>query len=187
MDPDAYAINYVYNTRKCDKEGIEPVDKLVYFFVVGNKGSVYQFQPIANTLYEYITKVDKYKLRNTCIDSYFFDFKDQPTAFSHALIDQQASYVAAKVNQVVRDKGYTAINFVTHSLGSYVAYKALDLDKFPKDELKNVISLASPNIRAPQEITGDLTVALEEIKKQDLPEHVAYFHFDGGVRDFFVG
>ena len=28
---------------------------------------------------------------------------------------------------------------------------------------------------------------LEKLRKQKLPDHVAYFHFDGGVRDFFVG
>ena len=36
-------------------------------------------------------------------------------------------------------------------------------------------------------MTQDLVETLRDIKKQELPEHVAYFHFDGGVRDFFVG
>ena len=164
MDPNEYAINYVYNTRKCEKEGIEPVDKLVYFFIVGNKGSVYQFQPIANMIFEYVQKVDKFKERNTCIDSYFFDFKGEPTAFSQALINKQALFVSKMVSQVVKDKDYSSINLVTHSLGSYVAYKALDHDQFPIAKLKNVISLASPNTYAPQEITADLTSSLEEIR-----------------------
>ena len=87
----------------------------------------------------------------------------------------------------MKEREYTDINIVTHSLGSYVAYKALDQEQFPIAQLKNVISLASPNVAAPQQITQDLVETLRDIKKQELPEHVAYFHFDGGVRDFFVG
>ena len=73
----------------------------------------------------------KFTERNTCIDSYFFDFKDEPTAFSSNLIERQAKFVAEKVAKVTRERGYTDINFVTHSLGSYVAYKAIDKDEFP--------------------------------------------------------
>ena len=28
---------------------------------------------------------------------------------------------------------------------------------------------------------------LDRLRRQKQPDHVAYFHFDGGVRDFFVG
>ena len=63
----------------------------------------------------------------------------------------------------------------------------MELDNFPKEKLRNVISLASPNINAPQELTYDMIQTLNQLRKQELPEHVAYFHFDGGVRDFFVG
>ena len=63
----------------------------------------------------------------------------------------------------------------------------MDKDEFPIDQLKNVISLASPNLAPPQQVTQDLHDTLKQINKQTLPEHVAYFHFDGGVRDFFVG
>ena len=89
----------------------------------------------------------------------------------------------------MRDKGYDDINFVTHSLGSYVAYKAIAQENFPADKLRNVISLASPNHEAPQFLTADLTSTLKAIKKDQktVLEHVAYFDFDGGVRDFFVG
>ena len=41
MDPDAYALHYVYSTRKCEKGDL--AEKLVFFFMVGNKGFVYQF------------------------------------------------------------------------------------------------------------------------------------------------
>ena len=63
----------------------------------------------------------------------------------------------------------------------------MELDNFPKEKLRNVISLASPNINAPQQLTYDMIQTLNQLRKQELPEHVAYFHFDGGVRDFFVG
>ena len=63
----------------------------------------------------------------------------------------------------------------------------MDLHNFPKEQLRNVISLASPNINAPQQLTYDMIQTLDKLRKQKLPEHVAYFHFDGGVRDFFVG
>ena len=138
-------------------------------------------------MFEYIHKVGKFTERNTCIDSYFFDFKDESTAFSSVLIENQAKFVAEKVAKVTKEREYTDINLVTHSLGSYVAYKAMDLELFPVNHLKNVISLASPNIEAPHQITADLTDTLIEIRNQTLPDHVAYFHFDGGVRDFFVG
>ena len=63
----------------------------------------------------------------------------------------------------------------------------MELYNFPKEKLRNVISLASPNINAPQQLTYDMIQTLNQLRKQELPEHVAYFHFDGGVRDFFVG
>ena len=60
QDPNAYSTHYVYNTRKCQFTEDVTVDKLVFFFVTGNRGDHMQFQPIANSLYEYIKKVEKF-------------------------------------------------------------------------------------------------------------------------------
>jgi hypothetical protein len=54
--------------------------------------------------------------------------------------------VADRISKVVKERGYTGFNIVTHSLGSYVAYKAMAIENFPIAQLKNVISLASPNL-----------------------------------------
>ena len=95
--------------------------------------------------------------------------------------------MADKISEIVQKKGYKDINLVTHSVGSYVAQYAVDKENFPKDILRNVINLASPMQDAPQKLTYDLSYSLEQFKEMTLPENVAYFHFDGGVRDFFVG
>lgn len=66
-----------------------------------------------------------YQSENVCIDSYFFDLKEETTAFSRLLMDKQAEYVASKVAQIVQEKGYSEFNFITHSLGSFVANLAM--------------------------------------------------------------
>jgi len=40
---------------------------------------------------------------------------------------------------------------------------------------------------APQILTDDLIDTLQKIKDFRAPEHVAFFNFDGGLRDFLVG
>lgn len=52
-------------------------------------------------MFEYTQGVEKFQMQNTCLDQYFFDMKEQPIAFSQALIDVQAKYVADKILQVV--------------------------------------------------------------------------------------
>ena len=92
LDPNDYSTHFVYNTRHCDYAP-EETERLVFFFIVGNKGDVHQFQPIANSLFEYTRSVPKFKERHTCIDSYFFDLKSDATAFRADLIKKQADYV----------------------------------------------------------------------------------------------
>lgn len=90
-----------------------------------------------------------YQSENVCIDSYFFDLKEETTAFSRFLMDKQAEYVTYKVAQIVKEKGYSEINFITHSLGSFIANLAMQQSMFPINQLKNVFCLASPYAEAP--------------------------------------
>ena len=148
VGPNDYITKEVQNVLKCDYADRD-VERLVYFFIVGNKGYYMQFQPIANSIHEYTQKVDKYIKKKTCTDMYYFDLKEEPVAFSKDLINKQANYIASKISEIVEKKNYRDINIVTHSVGSYVAMKAIDKDDFPIQTLRNVISLASPNIQAP--------------------------------------
>lgn len=36
-------------------------------------------------------------------------------------------------------------------------------------------------------MTADLTKALQKMGEFKAPSHIAFFNFDGGLRDFFVG
>ena len=48
------------------------------------------------------------------------------------MIERQAKYVAQKIKMITEKKKYRDINIVSHSLGSYVAYQAIDDEAFPK-------------------------------------------------------
>lgn len=39
LDPEAYATNFIYNAGQCDYEP-EAVQRMVFYFIVGNKGNV---------------------------------------------------------------------------------------------------------------------------------------------------
>ena len=156
----------MYNTRKCDYPALK-VEKLVIFYLVGNKGDVQQFQPIANSMFEYTQKVEKYQKRHTCVDQYFFNLQGEPTAFSLELIKEQADYVTSKIKELVLERDYDQFNIVAHSVGGYVANIAMEDIRFPRDKLRNMINLASPLLKPPQVLTHDLTVALKLIKNQD--------------------
>ncbi len=95
--------------------------------------------------------------------------------------------MAGKISEVVSKNNYSEFNIVTHSLGSYVARLAMQESMFPSQKLMNVFSLASPHNKAPQNINSDLTQLLEKISSYSNPDQVAFFEFDGGLRDFFVG
>ena len=165
LSKDAYAMNYVYNTRKCEYEDESSVQKLVFFFIVGNKGNVQQFQPIANSLFEYTQKVEKFKKLHTCTDLYVFDFKDEPSAFKSELFRKQADFVAEKVIEHVKHKNYTQINFVTHSIGTYVANLAMGKEGFPIETVQNIFALASTMAESPQRITSDIAQIVQEARQ----------------------
>ena len=76
-----------------------------------------------------------FQSENVCIDSYFFDLKEEMTAFSRPLMDKQAEYVASKLAQIVKEKDYSEFNFITHSLGSFVANLAMKQSMFPINQL----------------------------------------------------
>ena len=135
-----YKIFYVYNAASCDraeedyrtgKSKIHPdqLERIVYFFAYGNKGHKFQFQPIANSLHEYLRLVDKYSTTH-CFAAYFLDFSGEPTAFSRDMIDRQAAYFAEAVKRVMETEAEgrhksAKFNIVAHSMGAYVAYKAM--------------------------------------------------------------
>ena len=64
-------------------------------------------------------------------------------------MDKQADFVANKVSQLVYNKGYKEFNFITHSIGEFVAQLAVEKDIFPVWKLDNIFSLASPHAELP--------------------------------------
>jgi len=54
------------------------------------------------------------------------------------------------------EKKGTKFNIVTHSMGSYVAYKALQMEVFPADNLNSLTNLAGPIGRPPHFLSGSL-------------------------------
>ena len=110
-----------------------------------------QFQPIVNSLHEYTQKFEPYmnKDNQACIKAYFFDFKSEPTAFSKDLIDRQALFALQEIKEIMGPNGSHSnqqFSLITHSLGSYVAYTAMNDKEFPAESLLNVIHLGSPNL-----------------------------------------
>ena len=118
---------------------------------------------------------------------YFFDFKRQQIDFSRTLMVKQANFVAKKVKQLVYTQDYTNVNFITHSIGEFVAQLAIDRDIFPVSRLSNIFSLASPHAELPQLLTDDLKDVKEYIDAMENLPDIAVFNFDGGLKDIYSG
>lgn len=72
--------------------------------------------------------------KQTCVRAYFFDFKSEPTAFSKDLIDRQAKFVLQEIKTLMGPEGShqnEQFSLISHSLGSYVGYTAMDDQTFP--------------------------------------------------------
>jgi hypothetical protein len=65
------------------------------------------------------------------MSAYVFDFKERPSVFSRVVLHNQAQYVAKMVNYVIKQHNGASFSIITHSVGAYVAYDALNEKVFP--------------------------------------------------------
>ena len=64
-------------------------------------------------------------------------------------MDRQADFVSSKVNELVQIHSYDKFDFITHSIGEFVAQLAVDKIKFQVMKPDNIFSLASPHAELP--------------------------------------
>jgi hypothetical protein len=77
-------------------------------------------------------------------------------------------------------------SIITHSMGSLVAYVAMNSKKFPVQQLANVFCLAAPLEESPQLFSGDISAILKKVTtnfNEHIWNEVLHVNFHGGARD----
>ncbi|CDW76892.1 gpi inositol-deacylase [Stylonychia lemnae] len=165
--------------------------QLVYFGIPGNLGGYIQFPPIFNAIDNYTSYLNTaqrdifYRTQH-----YGFDFERQPSAFSQFVVQDQAQYVASAIAQIMKSYDQnTKFSIITHSMGSLVAYVAMQSQKFPVAQLQNVFSLGGPLEEAPQLFNDGIQHYVHKAASQQsdhVLNKVIHFNFHGGPRDQLV-
>jgi len=71
-------------------------------------------------------KEDDELVDSVCLNAYVFDFLEQPSAFSEAMVNDQAAFASHYISKMMVPGGLRGnFNLITHSTGAVVAYKMM--------------------------------------------------------------
>ena len=162
--PSAY--EYKYNLYRFDQitERTNPSDDplqvtgIPVLFIPGHLGDYKQVRSLGSLADE----IGKHSARR--LDYFSLDFREEPSAFSGNMLEQQATYVNDAVSTILRlyKQSSSALTqksvvLVGHSMGGFVARRSLQLFNHQRGTIQTIVTLSSPHVRAPHAIDSSMT------------------------------
>lgn len=162
--PSSY--HYKYNLYRFDQvsERAKPSDSplqvrgIPVLFIPGHLGDYKQVRSLGSLSDEIG------KRRQQRLEYFSLDFREEPSALSGTLLEQQASYVNDAVMTILRlyktsPNALTqkSVVLVGHSMGGFVARRSLQLDNHQSGTVQTIVTISSPHTHAPHAVDGSLT------------------------------
>lgn len=152
-------LNYKYklyrfdqvSSRKHPSDSSLEVSGIPVLFIPGHLGDYKQVRSLGS-LADELGKRETHKL-----EYFTLDFREEASAFSTVFLEQQSSFMNDAITAILelyqaRSKNQKSVVIVGHSMGGFVARRALLLPNYNKGTVKTIITLSSPHVRAPHVI-----------------------------------
>ena len=160
-------LNYKYNLYRCDQismranrndNSLEMLRGIPVLYVPGHLGDYKQ----ARSLVGLADELGKNRGTAGRLEYFTLDFREEATAFSSLLLEQQAKYVNDAVVTILqlykKSKGarsHRSVILVGHSMGGFVARRSLQMPNHIPGTVQTIVTLSSPHLKAPHALDGN--------------------------------